>query len=965
MYSSKNPISERWLLCACIAVASLMAVALLLIGHSAMGFSDPNHWIRRTVALMEGDPELRRVILFPLYVSLVLRWVGTSLVFLCNLPFLMLLMGMCGWLTLRVVTFRRELDGPWKALAFVSGAVGLMYYQSVAMSVMLNPYRDAPGMALCLLGWFLFLRGDARKSLGWGFLAGLVCALSLGFRETMILAYLPVGVWTLVRLFRNRRHGRVWAWAGMMLLGGIIGLLPTFYQNHLYSGYFFIPAYSARLIVQQAEEVDEAESADPGEREAADNAEAEGADEAVSTPIPRHQMERRWMTDGPTRLRFHPTRLVPGASPGYFQETSRRIVQRFWRSYKGIPGILFLLTLGVALVKRNPVVLGLVLPSLVITFFFYGAYHYVNWRYVFFIHVCFVPMIAAGLVEALWGLGRLRANMRPGVGLVSLVLITLLFSGWSSRRIFEMPDNRIYAWDIPKFRELITPHLEEPRTFIGFYHHREMLSWFVDEDFNHSSIGSHVYPDTLRAEGLDAALQRSADEVWTALEEGNLYLHHMHHLPVLLPLWTETRPVVHLGELPVRLYRYGQPLDHMLYQIVPWQRRESTFTADFGEDAEVPKVLVVNPRRLWDDPQRNGAELWLDDQKIVERLDNGAQFIELPAGVSGEIEVRVSSDAPVPAEIPHEIWTRNETFLLPFGMRRDWWFTDAISQSVQAFTNLRGDACMLINTGSFRFPVFAEADREVYVELRVEFVQESRYFREGHYMLEVGDGPLTRGFVLAGHRQQRRMVVPLGPGTGKLDFREISVRTNIPGWDEQVQMISANVTDRIGFLKIFDARIFTLPKKGPSPSFELIVGDAPYGIHLLGGVHGSEMHLGRYPVRWTDGRARILLPEGLPSDTPGTLEITYFDHRPDTVPAEVSLRLGGMALPEVSEHVETETRRHTLSVDLDALPKDGPRVLEIVSSPWQPFRIREELLDTRQLGVMLHQVRWTPEGSDE
>ncbi|MDA3873352.1 MAG: hypothetical protein PF795_05275, partial [Kiritimatiellae bacterium] len=571
MHTSKVLVHGRWLAGACGVLVMLMATVLLLSGHSAMGFSDPNHWLSRTTSLLEGDPELRRVILFPVFVGLVLHVFGSSLVFLCNLPFIGLLMVMCGWLTLRLVSFRRELDGGWKVLAFVCGAGGLVYFQSTAMSVMLNPYRDAPGMALSLLGWFLFLRGDETKSKAWGFAAGLVCALSLGFRETMILAYVPVGIWTFVRIFREIKSRRVWAWVGMMVLGGIIGLVPTLYQNHLYSGYFFIPAYSARLIVEES----------PAALSTLESGDAEGAEQdQVSRPKPllRSEMERRWVTDGSARLRFHPTRLVPGADPGYFKTTSRNIIRRFWGQYGGIPAIFILVALGVAVVKRNSVLLGLILPAILITFLFYGAYHYVNWRYVFFLHLCLIPMIAAGVVECVWGLGRLRPKLKRGVGLSALVLVTALFSGWSAKRVYGMSDTRLYAWDIPKFRESILPHLQEPRTFVGFYHHREMLAWFVDEGFNHSAIGTNLYQDTLEKEGLDAALQRSADEVREALEENTFYFHELHHLPRFLPFWTDIQPVVDLGTLPVKLYRYGKPMDHRLYLFLRWEEPEPTFS---------------------------------------------------------------------------------------------------------------------------------------------------------------------------------------------------------------------------------------------------------------------------------------------------------------------------------------------------------------------------------------------------
>jgi hypothetical protein len=931
----------------------LMAIGLLLSGHSAMGFSDPNHWIHRAVSLFEGEAELRRVILFPVYLGLMLRLLGSSLVFLCNLPFLGLLVIMSGWLAMRVFSFRRELSSAWRALAFVCGAGGLVYFQANRLSVMLNPYRDAPGMALSLLGWFLFLRGDVKKSKAWGFAAGLVCALSLGFRETMILAYIPVGVWTLVRLFQAVRNRRVWVWVGMMVLGGILGLLPTMVQNHLYSGYFFIPAYSASHIVKQAENVDVPEAR--MEREEIDKFVISEDLSAI-----RNQAEQRWMADRPTRLRFHPSRIIPGAGPEHFQTTFRKILKKFWRGYDGLLGVFILVALGVAVVKRNSVVLGLILPSFIITFLFYSSYRYVNWRYVFFLHLCLIPMIAAGLVELLWGLSRVRPKMRPGIGMILLVAVTLCFTGWSARRIINMDNNRMYAWDIPKFRESITPYLQEPRTFLGFYHHREMLAWFVDEGFNHSDIGSSLYPDTLEAEGLDAAMQRSADELRAALQEGHLYFHELHHLPKLLPFWADIQAVVDLGTFPTKPYRYGKPMEYTLYEVMPWVHNEFTFSIPLDTPSIVPKVLVINMQRIWDDRQRERAELWLNDHKWVNRLKNGVQFIPLPEPFAGEIEARVSSDAPISSEVPHKLWKRNEPFVIPLGMRSDWWYRELISPEIQQKSGLRRDGVLFGDQGEFRLPVFANEDHDVYAEFRVEFVCSDGGLRSQRLNLYSGSGVQKRSMNLPQQRTTARFMVPLGPGSGELEFRNIQLDSDLPPMETQRGMIGQGTLQSQGFIKVYDVQIISIPRHAQE-KFEWSAGDRLSGVSILGGLHEPEVYLGKWGTRWSDGHARIQLPESLTSDQPGTLEVRYFDSRPELVASPVELRIGDKPLSNVTLHREGTNGMHTLSVKIDSLPDVDSRVLEILSTAWSPYEVMNTP-DFRTLGLMVHAVSWEPEG---
>ena len=970
MYRLNKFCSERRLIGLFVALTFGMAVALLLLGHSAMGFSDPNHWIRRAVSLWEGDPELRRVLLFPFYVGLVLRLVGSSLVFLCNLPFLILLMGMCGWLTMRLASHRRELPRPWKALAFVCGAASLMIFEPGAMTRLLNPYRDGPGMALFLLAWFLFLRGDERKSPAWGFLAGLVCGLSLGIRETIALAYIPVGIWTVARVVQAPRVRRVWIWTGMMVLGGLLGLFPLFYQNHLYSGYFFIPAYSARLIVEEAEEPDvSVVDPLPADRVGEGVADGDGGEETVEEePVAEPSMEKGWMTDRETRLRFHPARLIPGASPGYFKATSSRIVEKFWQAYRGVPGVFLLIALGVALIKRNPVVWGLWMPAFLITFLFYGSYHYVNWRYVFFLHVCLAPMVAAGLVEGLWGLGRFAPGRARQVGLLSLGGVAVLFSGWALLRASLLSDQRIYAWDIPKFRAAISPRLKEPRTFIGFYHHREMLAWFVDAGFNHSSIGSNLYRETLREEGLEAALRRSAAETREALDGNHLYLHDIRQMPVFLPLWTDVEPVVDLTDFPVTLYRYGRPLEKKLHEVVPWREKESSFQVSAPSNRDEPVALLFNPRRLWDFPDRERAELWLGDRQVASRVENGPQFVSLPGelDLSEPLTFTLKSDAPVTRRVPHRLWTRNRDLRLDFGLNSEWWFRSLLSEDLQRDAPMRGDALQFYDRAELTLPVFADADHDVFVEMRVEFYQDDALYRNRHMTLGTGEGDMAARWPLPPRRSNRTLVFPLGSGTGDLEFRELTLVSDVPAYDLQLDMAREGALESPAFVKTLYARVFSVPRH-EGDEFEWQAGAGEDGARILGGMWSIENHLGRFPVRWTDGEGRLRLPSVENADQPFSLRVSYFPAPPKLAGVMPSVYLNGRELEEAGDGGEpnSETGRvtRTFLIPSGALSGDEASVLSIQCASWTPFEA-VGAADHRQLGVMLHRVAFAPMDSE-
>ena len=946
-------IRKTQILCyACTALLFAVITALLLRGQSAMGFSDPNHWISRAIDLYAGNPQLRRVVLFPLYVGLVLNALGSAWVFLCNLPFVLLLAGLCGGLSARMVDPHRNLPACWRCTGFLLGASALLYFQLGRLSTLLNPYRDAPGMALGLLAWFWFLASlevKGRRAWAWAFATGVICGLSLGFRETMILALLPLGVWTLLRVGRNVRERTVWIWLGCLLLGGTLGISPTLYQNWKYSGFIFVPAYTARVMLEEVPE----EGLDASDTEDETSGEAAGA-----RLVPREEMERSWQPGGRTRVRWDLARLIPGASPRYFLETSRAIRNQLRGQYAGVPAVFALVALVMAFRKKDRFFFGVVLPGFVLTFLFYSFYHYMNWRYVFFLHVCMAAVVGAGFASCLRGLAGL-SRVRGRVPLWSgPVLAVLLFASWGGYAWRQISDNRLYVWDIPKFREALAPHLASPRTFLGFYHHREMLAWFVDEGFNHSPLGSQLHRDTVAEDGMDAALGRIAEKVWETLDREALYFHEMHHLPPLLPLWTEVRPVVNLADLPVQLYRYGRPMDGILYQVMPWQQTRIEFELDLGASAG-PQVLLINPRRIWDDPSRTHATLQANDRVLTDRLENGPVFLPLPESLTGVHTLVAESDRALPAQMPHRLWRINEALTIPYGFRVNWWFGNLLSPGVQRETYLRRDAAQFIRDGGFRIPVFATADQEVFVRFRIEFVRQDGFFRDGHFTLSSGEGGTARDFPLPAHRTQGHFVLPLGAGTGSLAFHEVALQTDLPDRNAQIQMGAEGIISRFGFVKIFDAEVFTLPGIEES-ALDVTLGTDEDVRYVLGGVHAPERHANRWPVRWTDGRTRIRLPDSLPAGQPGDLTVSYFEHRPASVPGEVAIHLQGVVQSGAQPVMDPETRMYTLTLPSVVLPEGVDRVLEVVSPVWRPAEVTD-LPDMRPLGIMLHRVQWVPE----
>jgi len=446
-------------------------------------------------------------------------------------------------------------------------------------------------------------------------------------------------------------------------------------------------------------------------------------------------------------------------------------------------------------------------------------------------------------------------------------------------------------------------------------------------------------------------------EMLDRLEQEHFYFHDLHHTPRLLPLWCEFEKVVDLKEVRPEVYHYGRALNAPLYRVRRWQNRATRLNLALPQPG-VPTVLLLDPMRPWDYPGRTAFALWANNTPWLDRVDNGTQFHELPARLcaGSELVLEFRSELPTPPEPGVKLWPLNGDMNLAYGFRPTWRFHDLASTNLYANTPLRPDCWMLWDQGSLQLPVFAGQDYEAHAELTLEYYQEDPGARNQPAFIKADTTSGRQESQLPGTRRMAGIAFALGPGTGKLDWRTLDLRTSLPCYEEQLAYARANpgTIKDWSFIKLCNARVYAVPRHVPLP-WTLTVGGRDAGAWLVSGFHLPDQHERHHPVRWTSGHAVVRLP-AMTVDAGATCTLRYLTG-PDPVGSIVpQVRIDG----HICHRVNISTQNGSWTTATYAIPSDmtgslGGALVEITSPSWSP----NELLgspDNRKLGIMLDQL---------
>jgi hypothetical protein len=878
-----------WLLLAVLSV-------YLTATHYVKAYSDPYSWLSRAQDFIAGNLATCWAPVYPFFLALLLKTIGPAYVFLSNVPLLIIMAGLLYGVTTRAAedTGIAPLAGVW--------AVGLLVFVNRFLLLQLaNPYREALAFTLLLTAILLFLSFAPGRGLWRIALSALLIGLSVGVRETCVLILFPAVLWLVCNGTRSRDHR--WFTALAVLVGVmILGLIPFLIQNYRHSGHLWLPSYAARKWLWMV-------SREPG---------------------------ARW--DIP----------IPGMSLGNFSVTGRKIAGYFAGKYSWWGAFLFVTGL-VASWRRRPVVTWFLLPALFINLLFYVFWHTKSWRFSFVAELLAAPIMALGAVVLVDALARgLRVpgeRARTFVAWTTAVSVSLCLGLAAASQ-----PPRLRAWQMREAGEFIRSRIESPFAFVGPAHLTQLLGWLTGTRPPDLPLG--VDTAVLRSSNLDKALSIAAQRALPAVTNTHIYLAGEAR-PPLLRQWFELDPALALSAAPVPLEVYDVPVTDRLYHIRTWQTNAVERVIEWPSPY-ADSLLMIDCFRLWDYPGRTWCRLTAGGRILEEAVSNGLHFVVVPAGNGGKqaLNVRIESDAPLPAHPVLRILPMNTEATIEFGSAAEGWYYPYLSSELLNVVPLKDDSCLLFDRGSIRLPKFADASREVFAEFKFEYIEPDQD-RRPRPRLVARSGTASARALLPGPGRAGTLTVSLGNGAGTLAWSKVDLALQ-----------SSNAVVRNGnfsrFLKLYRARLYPF-SWDPREEVAVDIGggeDAPY---LLEGFHESEKHEGRISVRWTSPRCRMRLPIGRDARVIA-FTVRYVSIRPAARPADSRFVVDGWTVPQNAIEVarwDDGTEGFYFTVPASRLTGSGPVVFEMISNPWVPAETGAGP-DHRELGLMLDMIEAAP-----
>lgn len=401
-WTARGAAALPWLIGGTVLASFL---ALVCGGYYIHATSDPFNWLGFARNFTEEFGQSRWPYGYPLYLRGMLELLGPYWVFLANLPALLGVFAVAGWIgTLFEGEDRRAPEGgggeglPW-GWGFLAVWVVVLGADSADLLAYVNPFRDPPSYLLLLASVGVFVRSlKARRMLGVG-VSGALLGLACSVREPSVLMLLPLFAYGLLAWRSGRPGLGLWRTAGAFALGMGVGVAPMLVQSYLSTHQVLVP-HNLILNVPESEE--------------------------ESKIVPG--------------MYFTGTRLghVGGMAFWYYLGTEKLVL------------VLAAVGLAAAIRRRNRLVLAVVAPTAVGYAVFYAFYRIFVRRY-FYVSVLFFALLAGyGLFSLL---RLLHARMRPPLGRAAGWLLLAAVACTSSVRLLgECPDE--HPQQVPQARAM-------------------------------------------------------------------------------------------------------------------------------------------------------------------------------------------------------------------------------------------------------------------------------------------------------------------------------------------------------------------------------------------------------------------------------------------------------------------------------------------------------------------------------
>ena len=379
------------------------------------------------------------------------------------------------------------------------------------------------------------------------------------------------------------------------------------------------------------------------------------------------------------------------------------------------------------------------------------------------------------------------------------------------------------------------------------------LAWLLDQrSYEYGPEFLRTAPDPAKRTPIDTRLHELGALTLARFAEGNYYLGD----PVFAVgrSWLELTPVFDFDSLPVPFERYGRPMTGWLQKATPWKENRRTLDVDRG--APGPALLMLDMRRIWDYPGRTHATLRCGPDGPATPLTNGVQFIELSGTNGGSVRIGLESDRPLPPDPFHLVVKPDDPVRVSFGAGGSHFAWNLTCGQVYPNAVVPSDSCLVYDRGTLHLPNYAGPDREVYAFLRLEFIQQSAYWRGRSHSL-TAETAFGRAIVrLPPERTAAALAVSLGRGEGRLRMVPLTLSTTLPSHAAQNAVpLWYESGGKNGFAKVYDVRVASLPPVGDYP-VAVDLGVVEDVLNAGEGFFGPERS-GSATARWTGARAEV------------------------------------------------------------------------------------------------------------
>jgi hypothetical protein len=600
--------------------------------------------------------------------------------------------------------------------------------------------------------------------------------------------------------------------------------------------------------------------------------------------------------------------------------------------------------------QKNRVLLYLVLPAAVVFFIFYSFYWTFSKRYFFIVLVFLSPLLACGTWQACLWLSRLLRVEKMRTRIIALfagyLAIHSVVAGFlhSALWLGENP-----GFTVSHARSLIgeiEARIPEDGTFLAPRFLCEVVECF-------SPIDS--YPAYALMTGdlpIEDALKPLIDKVQAGKPvyvgevlvngRGDPGTELVRQLYDLEPVQRLSIEEYHLAA--VCGSRGGEVL---LHRIRPWSQND--VARPFWTEHLDSAFLRVDAGVLWGGvwPGRKKVEMFWDGVSVANELKNGVNYVRLPEPVSkGAHEVRLKSDAPLPARFELEVFAADRAIPLDFrwnafplharfldpadwrkmpGYEGDYGFVGA---GKILLPSLWHEPLMTLAFFSVT-PGPLEAD----IPYRISCWSNDEEL--GSAEVSAGAGSLLANF---GTIQDQKGAIP------------VSLKVSSSG-DAPAPSLGMELEKAV-----------LIPVQ-PNLEWRVNPGSPDGAWFVREGWHHAERLSPKEPFRWTRGRARMMVvrPQGIDS---AILKIRISDRfRVEQAPAcDVKLQLDGRPL---AYELDTDALKKGWAWLRAELPEAGPeaagRLSELVieTVPWRPSELTGSR-DQRELGVMVADVTISP-----